>query len=188
MRLPTLVLRTQRSRAATVAILSTLIWATSTLAATATLDAPNVVVISPQLVTSGQPTVRALGQLGAQGFGAVIYLAQPTVSDAVPGEAQIVRRQGLGFVNIPIKFGTPSEADYQAFVAAMNQFRGKKVLVHCQLNMRASSMTFLYRVIVQHVEPELAYEAVTRIWVPDGPWKNLLVSELHKAGIAFEPY
>jgi hypothetical protein len=54
--------------------------------------------------------------------------------------------------------------------------------------MRASSMTFLYRVIVQHVEPELAYEAVMRVWVPDGPWKNLLVAELHKAGIAFEPY
>jgi protein tyrosine phosphatase (PTP) superfamily phosphohydrolase (DUF442 family) len=188
MRLPTFVLRAQKPRAAAFAILSALTWTTRTLAATATLDAPNVVVISPQLVTSGQPTAEALGQLGAQGFGAVIYLAPPTVSDAVPGEAQIVRRQGLGFVNIPIKFGMPTDTDYKAFVVAMNQFRGKKVLVHCQINMRASSMTFLYRVIVQHVEPELAYEAVTRVWVPDGPWKNLLVAELHKAGIAFEPY
>lgn len=166
----------------------TLAFAKHALAAAHSLEAPNVVVISPQLVTSGQPTADALSHLAAQSFGAVIYLAPPTVSDAVPGEATIVRKQGLEFVNIPIRFGAPTDADFRSFVAAMNRFQGRKVLVHCQLNMRASSMTFLYRVIVQHVEPDQAYQAVARVWVPEGPWKGLLTSELQKAGIAFEPY
>lgn len=154
----------------------------------APIEAPNVVPISAILVTSGQPGAAALGRLGAQGFGAVIYLAPPTSSDAVAGEADIVRRQGLQFVNIPIEFGEPTEADFQAFVAAMNRLGDRKVLVHSQVNMRASTMTFLYRVIVLHVAPELAYESVARIWSPRGPWKNLLVAQLHQAGIAFEPY
>jgi hypothetical protein len=62
------------------------------------------------------------------------------------------------------------------------------VLVHCQVNMRASTMTFLYRVIKAHEPPEQAYQSVARVWSPEGPWKRLLVSQLQKAGIAFEPY
>src|SRR5512134_2496113 len=152
------------------------------------IDAPNVVPISPQLVTSGQPTAAALRGLAAAGFQAVIYLAPPTVADAVAGEADIVRAQGIEYVNIPIKFNNPTEGDYQAFVETMNRMRGRKVLVHCQVNLRASSLTFLYRVIVDRESPERAYESVARVWSPDGPWKSLITVQLRKAGIAFQPY
>jgi protein tyrosine phosphatase (PTP) superfamily phosphohydrolase (DUF442 family) len=153
-----------------------------------TLETPNVVPISSKIVTSGQPSAGALAKLSSEGFDAVIYLAPPTVSDAVPGEAEIVRKQGMEFINIPIPFGKPTDADFKAFVAAMDRQRDRKVLVHCQVNMRASTMTFLYRVIVRHEDPEKAYEAVAAVWSPEGPWKALLVTELRKAGIAFEPY
>lgn len=152
------------------------------------LDAPNVVPISASLVTSGQPTAAGLAGLSAQGFAAVINLAPLTASDAVPGEPEIVRKQGLSFVNIPIPFGNPTDADFQEFVAAMNKFKGKKVLVHCQVNMRASSMTFLYRVLIEHQNPEKAYEAVAQIWSPEGPWMRLMVAELKQAGVPFQPY
>jgi protein tyrosine phosphatase (PTP) superfamily phosphohydrolase (DUF442 family) len=157
-------------------------------AANATIDAPNVVPITARLVTSGQPTAEALSKLSAQGFGAVIYLAPPTVPDAVPGEAEIVQKQGLSFLNIPIHFGKPTDADFQAFVVAMNGLKNVKVLVHCQVNMRASTMTFLYRVIEGHEKPEQAYEAVAAVWSPAGPWKQLIADELRRQSIAFEPY
>lgn len=152
------------------------------------LQAPNVVPISPMLVTSGQPTAASLQQLAAQEFGAVIYLAPPTVSDAVAGEADIVRAQGLEFINIPISFGNPSATDVDAFFAAMKHLQGKKVLVHCQVNMRASSMTFLYRTIVLKEKPEVTYEAVNKVWSPSGPWKRLIVDQLEAAGIRFDPF
>ena len=152
------------------------------------LKAPNVVPISSELVTSGQPTREALAQLTALGFVAVIYLAPMTVPDAIRDEAAIVQRQGIEFVNIPIPFGKPTAADFESFVTAMNRLAGRKTLVHCQVNMRASSMTFLYRVIVGHEQPEKAYESVAKGWSPDGPWKTLLVAQLRQAGIAFEPY
>jgi len=152
------------------------------------IEAPNVVAISPKIVTSGQPTAGALSKLGEQGFKAVVYLAPPTVHDAVAGEGDIVQRQGLEFVNIPIQFGEPTDADVAQFFETMNRFRDRKVLVHCQVNMRASTMTFLYRVIELHEPPEQAYQSVSRIWSPEGPWKRLLTSQLRKAGVAFEPY
>ena len=152
------------------------------------LLAPNVVPISSRIVTSGQPTAASLKALSSEGFGAVIYLAPPGVPDAVPGEAEIVRRQGITFINIPVPFANPTAADFRAFVSAMNRLSDQKVLVHCQVNMRASSMMFLYRVIAQSEKPEEAYESVAKVWSPDGPWMALIVAELRKAGVAFDPY
>lgn len=152
------------------------------------IQAPNVVAISPLLVSSGQPNVASLKHLAQLGFDAVIYLAPTTVSDAVLGEAEIIRAQGMEFIHIPIQFGKPTSADVESFFAAMRHLQGKKVLVHCQVNMRASSLIFLYRSIIQQEKPELAYEAVSKIWSPSGPWKKLIIDQLQAAGIHFDPY
>ena len=154
----------------------------------ARVSAPNAVVISPKLVTSGQPSAAMLAQLGAQGFGAVVYLAPLTVYDAVREEPAILEKQGITFTHIPINFNRPSDADFEAFVAALQGFGDRKVLVHCQVNMRASSMVFLYRTIALKEAPEVAYEAVSRVWSPDGVWKQFIVTQLRKNGVAFDPY
>lgn len=148
---------------------------------------PNRVDISPKLVTSGQPSAGALATLKANGFEAVIYLAPPTVHDAVRDEHQIVTKQGLTFVNIPIRFDDPTEADFRAYAAVLDALADRKVLVHCQVNMRASVMTFLYRAIVRKEPPAGAYDAVTKIWSPQGPWRRLIEEQLRKHQIAFDP-
>ena len=68
------------------------------------------------------------------------------------------------------------------------RMRGKKVLVHCQVNMRASSMVFLHRVIVGRESPEEAYKSVIAVWAPHDAWKDLIVAELRRNDIAFELY
>ena len=184
--------RDAHSRGRLIAIASSLVvmfaFADRSFGAEIAIDAPNIVVISPRLVTSGQPTAASLSRLREQGFEAVIYLAPPTVADAVPAEAEIVRKQGLEFVNIPINFGKPTEAHFEEFSAVMQKFHDRKVLVHCQVNMRASTMTFLYRVIIGKEKPDLAYVSVAQVWSPEGPWKNLIITQLRKAAIDFEPY
>jgi protein tyrosine phosphatase (PTP) superfamily phosphohydrolase (DUF442 family) len=149
---------------------------------------PNRVEITPRLVTSGQPSAEALAGLAATGFEAVIYLAPPTVSDAVRDEALIVGKQGLVFVNIPIKFDSPAEKDFEAITSVLSALSTRKVLVHCQINLRASSMVFLHRVISRKEDPRVAYEAVAKVWSPDGPWKTLMQALLSKNGVNFEPY
>ncbi len=151
-----------------------------------TLHAPNVVVISETLVTAGQPDRASLSTLSQQGFHAVVNLAPSTVPDAIADEASLVRDQGIEYVNIPVQWKTPSEADFEAFVEAMNGFAGKKVLVHCQANMRASAMTFLYRVIVTKDEPEEAFESVQKVWTPEGPWKTLVNDQLRNYELSFQ--
>jgi len=150
------------------------------------LAAPNVAAVSPRLVTSGQPSAEALASVKASGFEAVIYLAAPTVSDAVRDEHHIVARQGLTFVNIPLRFDNPTEADFETFASVLRGLGDRKVLVHCQISLRASSMVFLYRTLVLKEDPRAAYEAVSRVWVPDAPWRRLIEGQLAKHEVAFE--
>jgi protein tyrosine phosphatase (PTP) superfamily phosphohydrolase (DUF442 family) len=152
------------------------------------LIAPNTVQISPRLVTSGQPSAEALAGLKALAFDAVVYLAPPTVSDAVRDEQDIVTRQGLTFINIPIKFDNPTEADFEMFASVLAGLGTRKVLVHCQINLRASTMVFLYRVINLKEDPRVAYESVVGVWSPDRRWRRLIEEQLRKHRVAFEPF
>lgn len=152
------------------------------------LVAPNVVPISSLLVTSGQPAAAALAGLGQQRFQAVVYLAPSSVPDAVRNEPEILAAQGIEFVHIPIPFSSPEEGHFLAVSEALARLQARKVLVHCQVNMRASSMVFLHRVIRGQEDPAIAYEAVAKVWSPSGPWRKLLTSLLAQHGIRFEPY
>lgn len=168
-------------------LLTTLLLSTPALAAGPAAP-PNLVALTDQLVTSGQPSADWLATLKSQGFEAVIYLAPPTVSDAVREEPLIVARQGLVFINIPIRFDAPSASDFETFAAQLSALKGKKVLVHCQVNMRASTLSFLYRTVVEKAEPRQAYEQVSRIWTPAGPWKTLMLDQLRQHQINFDPF
>jgi protein tyrosine phosphatase (PTP) superfamily phosphohydrolase (DUF442 family) len=152
------------------------------------LNAPNVVIIDRGIVTSGQPTAESLATLRAEGFEAVIYLAPASVGDAVKEEPTILARQGIEFVHVPIPFTAPTESHFDAVSAALDRLKGKKILIHCQVNMRASTMVFLYRVLHRKEAPAAAYDAVTQVWTPQGPWKQLAQGLLDKGGVKFELY
>ena len=152
------------------------------------LAAPNVVTITPKLVTSGQPSAEALARLGEQGFQAVLYLAPLSLPNAVLAEPEILARQHIEFVNIPINFGKPTAEDFEQVAATLDRWKDRKVLVHCEVNMRASSMVFLYRTLRLKEKPEVAYEAVEKVWSPRGVWRELIVAQRKRGGVDFEPY
>jgi protein tyrosine phosphatase (PTP) superfamily phosphohydrolase (DUF442 family) len=147
---------------------------------------PNLIPITERLTSSGQPSAAWLETLGARGYEVVIYLAPLTVGDAIPEEPQILARQSIDFVHIPIAFNRPTDADFDSFAAAMTRFADKKVLVHCQINMRASSMVFLYRTIVGKEDPQVAFASVEKVWTPNGVWKAFMQAQLQRHGVTFD--
>jgi protein tyrosine phosphatase (PTP) superfamily phosphohydrolase (DUF442 family) len=149
---------------------------------------PNLVEITPKLFTSAQPDAKALSSLAEQGFEAVVYLAPFSSWNAIAGEPDILARQGIAFVHVPVNFDQPTSKDYEALASALRDLSGRKTLVHCQVNMRASSMVFLYRVIEGKEDPNKAYESVARIWAPNDTWKRFMRDVLRSRGIAFEAY
>jgi protein tyrosine phosphatase (PTP) superfamily phosphohydrolase (DUF442 family) len=162
--------------------------AVSTSTRAADFAAPNLVAVTSRIVTSGQPTVKALEALKENGFEAVVFLVPSDVSGVIADEADIVKKSGLEYVHIPIKFSNPTTQHYDEFVSAMTRFTNRKVLVHCEINLRASSMVFLYRAIALKEDPQAAYESVAKVWSPRGAWKPFIQEMLRKNNIAFEPY
>lgn len=153
------------------------------------LEAPNVLPVRADLVCSGQPTPAALRRLGALGFDAVMYLAPFSVGDAVREEPELLRAQGIEFAHVPMVWDAPTLAQVDQVLDTLKRWQGVKrqVLVHCQVNLRASSLVFLYRVLIGHEEPGRAWADVTRIWSPNKTWNGLIRAALQRAGIAFDP-
>ncbi len=151
---------------------------------------PNLIRLDDRWLTAGQPSAQWLGTLKQQRIDAVLYLAPPTVGDALATEPDIVRDQGLIFVNVPVVWDRPSAADYRVFERQIRSWRTQRlsVLVHCQVNMRASVFSFLYLVINEGAVPEEAWSAVSRLWTPYGPWKRLVQELLAEQEIVFNPF
>jgi protein tyrosine phosphatase (PTP) superfamily phosphohydrolase (DUF442 family) len=148
--------------------------------------APNVRVISPLLVTAGQPDRASLQRLKAEGYAAVISLAPGNTRDAVPDQAEVLASQGVEFVHIPIPWQAPEAKHLEAMAAAMQRLKGQKVLVHCQMNMRASAVTFLYRAIYEKEDPAKAWGDVKPVWTPTDQWAEFIDSQLRAHAISFQ--
>lgn len=148
--------------------------------------APNTVVISPTLVTAGQPNRESLQHLKAEGYAAVISLAPGNTADAVTDEAEILKAQGIELIHVPIPWQTPEASHLEATAAALNRYKGRKVLVHCQMNMRASAVTFLYRVIYAKDDPAAAWNDVKKVWTPNAQWAKFVDDSLRARGIPFK--
>jgi protein tyrosine phosphatase (PTP) superfamily phosphohydrolase (DUF442 family) len=149
--------------------------------------APNVHVVNPKLTTAGQPDRASLQQLKAHGYEGVIYLAMGDSKDAVADEATLLKAQGIQYVHVPIPWQTPEAKHLTAMADAMKSMQGDKVLVHCQLNMRASAMTFLYRTIYAKEDPAVAWKDVTAIWAPKDQWEKFVADQLKAHDIHWNP-
>jgi len=63
----------------------------------------------------------------------------------------------------------------QLLAALMQALQGKKAPVHSQFNMRASRMTFRYRL-------------VTKKQASEGPWRQLMLATPQQDGIGLDPF
>jgi uncharacterized protein (TIGR01244 family) len=140
----------------------------------ATAVAINHIDIHPKLGTSGMPTRAQFEAIAKAGYEVVINLAPDTVLGAHKDEAALVAAQGMAYEHVPVVFSNPTVQDYAAFAAALRRHAERKVLVHCQINMRASTFVYLYRVLELGEDPDRAFESVQRIWQPDAAWLALI--------------
>jgi protein tyrosine phosphatase (PTP) superfamily phosphohydrolase (DUF442 family) len=143
------------------------------------------VAATERLHTAGQPTAATLATLGERGFELVVNLAPPSSPGAVPEEGKLIAEDGPTYVNIPVSWQQPTYEDFELFSAVMNGARDRKVLVHCQLNMRASAFTFLYRVVHEHVPPEEAMTALRAVWIPRDQWATFTADVLKRNDVDF---
>ena len=143
------------------------------------MDAENTHQVFDWLWSSGQLSQRDIGRLPALGIDAVINLALPTSSNALPGEAELITRQGMAYVHIPVPWERPELSQLGRFFGALKAFEGGKVWVHCAMNMRVSAFLYLYRRLCLGESDEAASHPMREVWVPNATWQAFIDDALH---------
>ena len=144
-------------------------------------DPENLVKWREGLTSSAQPTADYLARVKAQGFDMVINLAPPQSQGSIDNEGGIIGKQGVVYVNIPVNFGKPTAEDFRVFTDVMKS-AAKNVLVHCQVTLRGSSFTFLYRVIHENAPVDDTRRKLLGVWEPDPVWKKFIKTTLEAHG------
>ncbi len=133
-------------------------------------DISNYRQYSELFSSSGQPTALQLEKAQEQGFERVIYLAFTDNDTAIEDEDRIVKQLGMDYVHIPVDWEDPTPEDFNAFANVMGNQNTVKTLLHCQVNFRASTFSFLYRVAVQDVPLLDAKDDLDSVWAPNETW------------------
>lgn len=132
--------------------------------------------IDDQLTTSGVVGAERLAALSEAGVEVVIDLLPPGNRHAVADEPELVRAQGLDYVNIPVEWETPSAADFHAFCEAMDALGERRAHVHCAANWRVSAFWALYALERGRCSADDAQALVGGLWNPDEhpQWRALI--------------
>ena len=139
---------------------------------------------SAHFSSSGQPGAKDLEALSEAGFQRVVYLAFSDNKSALEHEDRIVKSLGMDYLQIPVDFDRPTAADFEDFAAVLNRDKTIRTLLHCQINLRASTFSFLYRVIYDQVPMTQAKSDLDSIWQPDRVWYRFIVEVLASHGLS----
>jgi protein tyrosine phosphatase (PTP) superfamily phosphohydrolase (DUF442 family) len=134
----------------------------------------NYHLVNGSIATSGQPSEQQFSVIREAGYQSIINLAPHSAENSLPDEAGLLHRLGMQYVHIPVDFKNPTDDDFQAFVAALQNSPAGKTWVHCAANMRVSAFVYKYRRDVLHEDPVIAKVDLEKIWEPFGVWKNFL--------------
>lgn len=150
------------------------------------MDAENTHQVFDWLWSSGQLSPADIQRLPELGISAVINLAPPTSSNALPGEAELVSAQGLAYVQIPVDWLQPDPEQFMQFVGVLKAFAGRNLWLHCAKNMRASAFVYLYRKLILTDTEEAASLPMRAVWSPNPVWQNFInqVTTAHANNLA----
>ena len=84
----------------------------------------------------------------------------------------------MTYFNVPVSSKNPDATVLTEFLQVMRENEGKKVLVHCRSNKRASAMTYLYQVIEQGEDEASAWQHVLAISEPNETWQTFIENAL----------
>jgi protein tyrosine phosphatase (PTP) superfamily phosphohydrolase (DUF442 family) len=134
----------------------------------------NFRVIDYRIASGGQPTSEQFPVLAATGCQVIVNLAMPTSVNAIPNEGELVTQSGMTYIHIPVVWTNPQLDNFQEFVGIMQVYHEKKMFVHCAKNFRSSCFLYLYRVLFENVNPDIAAHDMLSVFQPNQVWQDFI--------------
>jgi len=133
---------------------------------------------SATFASAGQPTREQFQVLKDQGFERIVYIAFTNNRGALADADLVVKGLDMEYMQVPVDFSNPLPSEFYAFADSMQRNQGKKTLLHCQVNARATAFSFLYRVIYEDVPMAQAKEDMNSVWQPNEVWRDFIFEVL----------
>lgn len=134
----------------------------------------NFLRVSDSLATAGQPTPEQFALIKQAGFQMVVNLATSASSYSLLDEKELVEKNGLQYIHIPVEWAHPKVEQARQFFQLLNFHQDKHIFVHCAMNMRVSAFLYLYRVLHLGISHDDAAKDLHRIWEPNETWQHFM--------------
>lgn len=143
-------------------------------------ELPNVINwrrLDANITLSGQPSEEQFREIRTLGVTHVINLGPHSNKGALEDEAGTLDALGMEYTYIPVDFSNPTDEDFEAFCAALERHKGKRVHVHCIYNARVTAFFYRYAKAGLGGSVEDAHAMMDGIWRPGDDWAAFIDSE-----------
>ena len=148
-------------------------------------DVPDIrkfLQVTPDFCTGAQPRPEHFAMLKSRGVKTVLNLRVPTEHRAEEEKAA-VEAAGMKYVNIPIDYRNPKDADVDAFLQVTDDSANRPMFVHCTAAIRVGAFWLIRRVVRDSMTWDAAREEARKVGLVDAPH----LEEFAKAYIARHP-
>ncbi len=145
-----------------------------------TVDIKNFIQVDEQVGTAGQPSAEQFKAVRDAGYEAVVNLLPNGHDKALIDEDALIRNLGMEYHHIPVAWAAPQLQDFTAFCEVMQKLEGRKVFVHCAVNMRVTAFYSSYAMKHLGWTRNQADALTARIWEAskdfkmDDTWRNFI--------------
>lgn len=145
-------------------------------------DVPDIrrfLQVTPDFCTGAQPRPEHFAMLKSRGVTTVLNLRVPTEHRA-DEEKAAVEAAGMTYVNIPVNYGEPTDADADAFLKITDDPASRPMFVHCTAAIRVGGFWLIRRVLRDGMTWDAALEEARKVGLVEAPH----IEEFAKAYIA----
>jgi uncharacterized protein (TIGR01244 family) len=132
------------------------------------LDLRNFLQVTPDFCTGAQPRPEHFAMLKRRGVKTVLNLRTPGEHRAAEEQAA-VEEAGMKYVNIPVAYSHPTEADVDAFLKITDDEANRPMFVHCTAAIRVGAFWLIRRVLRDGMSWEAALAEATKIGLVGAP-------------------
>jgi uncharacterized protein (TIGR01244 family) len=145
-------------------------------------DIRSFLQVTPDFCTGGQPRMEHFADLKKRGVKAVLNLRTPGEHRAEEEKAA-VEAAGLRYINVPVNYREPSDADVDAFLKTTDDPANRPMFIHCTAAIRVGAFWLIRRVVRDGMSWDAALEESRKVGLVNAPH----LEEFAKAYIAKHP-
>ena len=107
---------------------------------------PHWLPVDPSLALGAQPDQAGIDWLAEHGYSLVVNLNTPGARNFWPDEAAQAQKAGMHYVHYPLDCSELTPEKYEILRGILQGHRGRKVFLHCAMNVKSSGMAHIWRV------------------------------------------